>query len=206
MDVYDKWKPVIDMIRPTEEKFQNKVRYDKLNFILNDNIENPCGMEEEEQKFRIFLSEYAEKHRQIEDKKKEKIPVVVLPPNWRPPEGEFVCGGDGPTGFLPPSLKVLSKIDIKGKNLQLKDNLSLKIFSIKFNLKWLEEYKQRTGRDWIQKVENELIEYLIDTINFELQPIYGYKEGKKNLYVDMMVDEIVLKDDGLYLFSKYEID
>lgn len=72
--------------------------------------------------------------------------------------------------------------------------------------KWLDEYKERTGKDWILEVENRLIEYLTDTINFELKPIYGYKEGKNNLYVDLLVEKLELKDDGLYLFSKYEID
>lgn len=58
--VIRKWKPVIDNLRGTEEEFQNKVRNVKLDFILNDNVESPCGIENEESKFRTFMSVYAE--------------------------------------------------------------------------------------------------------------------------------------------------
>lgn len=202
MDIYETWNPIIDMIRPKEEKFQNKVRYDKLNFILNDNIKSPCGIEEEEEKFRMFMCEYADKHRQREKKEEEKRPVFVAPPGWIPPEGAI--GGDDDSfehNTLPPSLKILSRINIVGKNIQLKDNLPIKTFSMKFDLKWVEEYKHRTGKDWIRKIEGELVDYLSDTINFQL----GY-ENKNNLYVDLIISKVELKDDGLYLYSKYEIE
>jgi hypothetical protein len=70
---------------------------------------------------------------------------------------------------------------------------------LKFDLEWFNEYRKRTGKDWIWKVEGLLIEYLTDTINFSLRE-------KNNLYIDLMIDSIKIKEDGLYLYSKYEID
>ena len=151
---------------------------------------------------RKFMSEYAEKHRQIQIEEDKKIPVA--PPGWIPPEG-CLGGDDDTSNMLPRSLKALSMINFDGKNIQLKDNLPIQTFSLKFDLEWLEEYKKRTGRDWVWKVEGLLIEYLTDTINFEFKDFY-HREGKKNLYVDLMVESIELKDDGLYLYSKYEIN
>ena len=148
-------------------------------------------------KKRKFMAEYAAKHREIERIQEENLPRV--PEGWIPPEG--TCGGDGGPYYVAMSLRTLNMIKFEEKNIQLKDNLPSQTFCLKFDSDWFKEYRERTGKDWIWKVEGLLIEYLTDTINHTLT-----FKNKNNLYIDIMIDSIEIKEDGLYLYSKYEID
>ena len=144
---------------------------------------------------RKFMAEYGTKHREIQRIQEENLPRV--PEGWIPPED--AVGGDLDNNLLPISIKALNMIKFDGKNIQLKDNLPSQTFCLKFDSDWFKEYRERTGNDWFQKVEAILINYLTDTINFNLRE-------KNNLYVDIMIHSIDVKEDGMYLYSKYEVD
>ena len=91
--------------------------------------------------------------------------------------------------LLPVSLKLLSMLNLTGKNLLIKDrkDVELKRVNIKVDKMEVMEYS-RYGLDIIVRVESMLLNKLAEEINMEL-------EGSKNFYVNHMVSDICLYQD-----------
>ena len=113
--------------------------------------------------------------------------------------------------LLPVSLKVLSQLNIKDKNVILKEDdkfgfedMPTKSFSISINKSELVSIKEGIGFEGAEKMESVVIQELVDYINKEL-------ETKENLYISNLVQSISIISTDIYppritLISKIYID
>ena len=160
------------------------------------------AMKVTDEKKREFMAQYAEYH-----SKSEVDMMISIKPDTTPKIIQQHTVIDTSYNLLPISLKVLTMINFDGKNVQLKDGLEVKTFRFAIDKDWVDEYKERTGLNWVQKVENILLNYLADTINNELKT-------KNNLYIQSMCHTMSLKNEGtedeprpmMILYSRYETE
>ena len=188
MNIVEKWTPIFDALKVTDEKK------------------------------RKFMAEYAEHHTKMDFKQlthiepKKISEVFPYDENnedliWVEELGKGGENADLGQNLLPISLKVLSDIKFENKNVELKRGLEIKSFRFKLDKSWIMEYKLITGKNWVIQVESILLKYLSDAINKEL-------ETKDNLYVESMCSMLSLKNEGtknepipvLVLYSKYQVD
>jgi len=113
--------------------------------------------------------------------------------------------------LLPVSLKILSQLNIKDKNVVLKEDhkigfedMPTKSFSISINTDELISMKESVGFGGAEKMESVVIQELVNYINKEL-------ETKENLYISNLVQSISIISTDIYspriiLISKIYID
>lgn len=142
---------------------------------------------------RKFMAEYAEFHMKM-----DSFQDTVCETNSQ---------GDIAQNLLPLSLRILSMLNLENKNYQLKEGIPTKVFSIDVSAVYgNEEQLKLIGVDWTQKVESELVNQLIESINRDL-------EIHDNFYVQSAANMISLKNEGtedtpkpvMSLYSRYHI-
>ena len=115
--------------------------------------------------------------------------------------------------LLPMSMSIISKLNLDGKNYEIKQDLQTNSFYEELTdekIKGWKESKNISSEEWygwIDIVEKILVNRLIETVNKEL-------ETKDTIYIQSMAYRLMLRNDGtedtpkpvMYLYSKYEIN
>jgi hypothetical protein len=200
-----KWKPIFDALNVTDENIKG------------------------------FMAEYAEKHSRMEnwnrvygekeiipEKKERLITHPDIDPygeeNW---DDTPINNGRSPSGFhlgpdpaadvaqnlLPISMKILSKLNLEGKNLVVEDNpRSVEEYQVACSVSrnQIEDVRAMLGIDVVQKIENMLVEEMIQMINRRL-------EDKNNFHVYIMAESISLISEATWaprmiLKSRFKVE
>lgn len=176
-------------------------------------------------KKRDFLSEYAEHHQEIESPGitmwnpnltiHKKIPKITHPDidpfgeeNWdEEPSEKFdnSIRGSGPeNNMLPMSLKILSKLNLEGKNLSIEEDLPTVAISSSISKNQMDDLLFARGVDVVSMIESTLIEELAFNINRQL-------ETHDNLKVNLMAQSVKVISENTFapritLTSKFKVD
>jgi len=121
-----------------------------------------------DEKKRLLIAEYAEHHMKLDAEASTIFETKSMDQN-----------------LLPISLKVLSELNLDGKNIEIKMGMPTKSFSIDLPIG-----ENDFHPNYIEEIgENALLHLLIDYLNEQL-------ETKNNLYITTMVNSISLISDG----------
>ena len=143
-------------------------------------------------KIKKIMVEYAEYCQSPDDKIKK---IMVEYSDYQSSENDIAQNFIG-QNLLPVSLKILSQLNIKDKNVVLKkdkigfEDIPTKNFSISINKNELISMKEGNcgfgvfgGFQVVQQLESEIVQLLVNNINKEL-------ETKENLYISSLVQSI----------------
>lgn len=105
--------------------------------------------------------------------------------------------------ILPLNLKILSKLNLVGKKLEIKKGLEEHTYGLSISNKEMEDIKNAQGLDVIQVLENRIVDAITSHINKQL-------ETKNMIYIDKAVQTFsLLKADDMpakmYIKSNYEV-
>jgi len=103
--------------------------------------------------------------------------------------------------LLPVNLKILSKLNLKGKKYEIKKKMPKIEFDCELTKEEYDDIVSATGLDIVQKLENHFIDMVVDEINKQL-------ETKDTLHIECLVQNFIIKKDGkpvLTLESKFEV-
>lgn len=124
---------------------------------------------------------------------------------------EYHLSSDGNGGYneifqnlLPVSLKIISKLNLKDKIIEIKDEQPTISLTLPLTHDTLQDIKSATGMDVIQKLENQIIEKVVDYLNEELKT-------KNNLYVTKIISNINIISDNEYepmafIYTRYSVE
>jgi len=169
-------------------------------------------------KSREFLTEYAERHFCISSTEpivpKKNIHPDIDPygeEDWNNENGQGESRGTKkapnftPLNTLPISLKILSELNLEGKNCTIEDNLpDVVVTKVRGSHEDIQLLRHGIGLDLIQMYENVLIKETILSINKQL-------ENHDNFRVNIMVSTISAVHENtfqptLVLKSSYRVD
>jgi hypothetical protein len=187
-----KWKPILEALNIYKEEEGERIISD----VDPYGEENWSDKEGDVDPITLFGAVYAEFHGTSD-----------LSPYYNPQPGLIYPGnfpnpGDIAQNLLPVSMKVLSQLNLRGKNYELRSNLPFHEISIKIKRQDMDDFKI-AGMDIIQKVESVIIQMLIDKINKEL-------EDRETIYIESLAYSmsLIASEDLNPIFmlkSKYEI-
>jgi len=126
---------------------------------------------------RQLIAEYAERHSHMEF---ERVTTFSTPETT---PLDIITNPDLGQNLLPVSLKILSQLNLNGKNVSLKDGLPTISFSVELEKNEVKDIKEVEGLELVQKLENKLVDNLVTYINKEL-------ETKDNLYINTVCQSI----------------
>jgi len=168
-----------------DKEFDNERILQKWNHVLN-------ALNVDDEKLRLFVSLYAE-YFQMEHTKNE-TPSALYNSTWAPyvsPPKFFVLNEifDLSRELLPTNIKILSKLNLKDKHYEIKNGLSERIVTIPISNETYSDIKNADINDVLWKLENILVNKLVNDINLEL-------ETNNEFYVDSLIDSIMIKDSS----------
>ena len=147
-----------------------------------------------DEKTRKIMAEYAEFHMKHEIE--NQIHIVPNPDE------------DIAQNLLPVSLKILALLNIKDKNVILKEGLSTLSFDVEVDREQIRAIKEANDKElnsgMVQQLERILVDKLIEYINKEL-------ETKNNLYITTIAQSISLIQSEewkprMYITSRIHLD
>jgi hypothetical protein len=113
--------------------------------------------------------------------------------------------GKEPISLLPVSLKLLSMLNLTGKNIEIRDKKDVKSkkVSIKIKRSEVEMYAQY-GRDIIARIETALINELACQINDELKTNNNFYVHRMVSYISLIVDDFM--DPVITMISECKVE
>jgi len=167
-----------------DKEFNNERILHKWNHVLN-------ALNVEDEELRLFISLYAE-YFQMEHTKNE-TPSALYNSTWAPypvsPPKFFVLNEkfDLSRELLPTNIKILSKLNLKGKHYEIKSGLPERIITIPISNETYSDIKNADINDVLWMLENILENKLVNDVNLEL-------ETNNEFYIDSLIDSIMIKD------------
>jgi hypothetical protein len=202
-----KWKPILDALKVVDIQRGKRLK----NELVDPYDEEDWGYEnvesddvEKNNKLRTFMSVYAEHHSFNENIAYGTFsPSPFVSATLNNDLTGRIPSGDIGQNLLPVSMKILSLLNLKDKNYEIRTGLDVKEISVKIKRETMNDIITATGMDIVQKLESYLIGALVETINKEL-------ETKDTIYIESMANALILVNDEdfnpiMKLRSRYEI-
>lgn len=185
--VLKKWKPVVDNLRGDEDVMKNSQRKEKLDFVLGEG-DYIGDIDEEEKRFRLFLSIYLEYFQRNVDNtvyhcsNTNGMGNVLIP---GPPPPPYKIGDIIDSNLSPVNVRILNSLNLRFKHYEIKNGLPDTEVRIPLTNEEFEDIKSACNSDVVWKLEKKIMTHLINKINSEL-------EGKHNFLLDALLRSITV--------------